>query len=61
MRFRVKSDGAAWSLMVEDGEGAVLATAPAGTLMEAKRLQRVAVIDGLDALSKQAPPKKKGK
>lgn len=61
MRYRVKSDGDGWLLTVEDGEGAVLATVPAGTLMEAKRLQRVAVIDGIAALAKQAPPKKKGK
>ena len=61
MRYRVKSDGAAWLLTVEDGEGAILATVHAATLMEAKRLQRVAVIDGLDALARQATPKKKGK
>ena len=59
MRYRVKSDGDGWLLTVEDGEGAILATVPAGTLMEAKRLQRVAVIDGIDALPK--PAKKKGK
>lgn len=65
MRYRVKSDGAAWLLTVEDGEGAVLTTVPAATVMEAKRLQRVARFDGIDAVKAQAEPekpaKKKGK
>lgn len=60
MRYRVHNDGDGFLLTVEDGEGAVLASVPAATLMEAKRLQRVAVFDGVDALPRQVA-KKKGK
>ena len=60
MRYRVRNDGDGYLLTVEDGEGAVLASVPAATLVEAKRLQRVAVLDGVDALPRQVA-KKKGK
>ena len=59
MRYRVRNDGDGFLLTVEDGE-TVLASVPAATLMEAKRLQRVALFDGLEALPRQIA-KKKGK
>ena len=60
MRYRVRNDGAGFILQVEDGED-VVASVPAATFMEARRLQRVAVLDGIVALPKPAPAKKKGK
>ena len=59
MRYRVRNDGDGFLLTVEDGE-TILASVPAATLMEAKRLQRVALFDGIEALPRQIA-KKKGK
>ena len=65
MIYRVKSDGDGFRVEVEDEEGAILASVPAATIMEAKRLQRVARFDGIEAAKAQAEPekpaKKKGK
>ena len=64
MIYRVKSDGDGFRVEVEDEEGVILASVPAATIMEAKRLQRVARFDGVDDLKAQAPEKvvkKKGK
>ena len=64
MIYRVKSDGDGFRVEVEDEEGTILASVPAATIMEAKRLQRVARFDGIDAVKAQAtekPAKKKGK
>ncbi|HKR17719.1 hypothetical protein [Rhizorhapis sp.] len=64
MIYRVKSDGDGFRVEVEDEEGVILASVPAATIMEAKRLQRVARFDGIDAVKAQAPEKpakKKGK
>lgn len=60
MVYRVKSDGDGFLVEVEDEEGVILASVPAATIMEAKRLQRVARFDGIDALPRQIA-KKKGK
>jgi len=64
MIYRVKSDGDGFRVEVEDEEGVILASVPAATIMEAKRLQRVALFDGIEAVKAQAPEKpakKKGK
>jgi len=60
MIYRVKSDGDGFRVEVEDEEGVILASVPAATIMEAKRLQRVARFDGIEALPQQVA-KKKGK
>jgi len=61
MRYRVKSDGGSFLLVIEDGEE-VVASLPVPTFVEARRLQRVAVVDGVSALPQpEKPAKKRGK